>query len=88
MILETLNKENNLTGALHILNFDQENTYVNIGRGSESDIRISDISVSRCHTKIKLGSEGFFVEDNKSKFGTLVRVREGLTVESEAVFLQ
>jgi len=83
MVLETLNKENNLTGALHIIYFHEEGNVVKIGRGSESDIRISDISVSRCHTYIKFHSDGLYVEDNNSKFGTLVRVREGLCLEDE-----
>jgi len=57
-VLETLNKENNLTGALHILYFDTPGA-VTVGRGSESDVRISDISVSRCHTLFSRGHEGF-----------------------------
>lgn len=50
MVLETLNKSNNLTGALHILHFDGVGKTLRLGRGSESDVRISDISVSRCHS--------------------------------------
>jgi hypothetical protein len=69
-----LNKENNLTGALHILVFDQERREVTIGRGSESHVRISDISVSRTHAIIELRDNKIFVRDNKSKFGTLVRM--------------
>jgi pSer/pThr/pTyr-binding forkhead associated (FHA) protein len=69
-----LNKEHNLTGALHILVFDQEKKEVTIGRGSESHVRISDISVSRTHAIIELRDNKIFVRDNKSKFGTLVRM--------------
>jgi len=43
-----------LTGALHILVFDQDRKEVTIGRGSESHVRISDISVSRTHSIIEL----------------------------------
>lgn len=74
IVLETLNKENNLTGALHILVFDQEKREVTIGRGSESHVRISDISVSRTHAIIELRDNKIFVRDNRSKFGTLVRM--------------
>lgn len=54
------------------------------GRGHESDLRINDISVSRCHAIIKFKvdqptTEGtanrFYLEDNLSKFGTLVLIR-------------
>jgi len=51
---------------------------IKLGRGSDSDIRISDISVSRCHAIVTLRSNGYFVEDNTSKFGTLVRVNKPL----------
>ena len=52
-----------------------------IGRGHESQVRICDISVSRCHTLIKYQKEAqgkpaaFVLEDNLSKFGTLVLPR-------------
>ena len=46
---------------------------IKIGRGHECQIRITDISVSRTHAKIdKIGDE-YFIFDNKSKFGTLVK---------------
>ena len=39
-------------------------------------MRINDISVSRCHAKIKLENGKFLLEDNTSKFGTLVLVKQ------------
>ncbi len=46
---------------------------IRIGRGHDSDIRVTDISVSRFHALIKKEKDGSFVlEDNNSKFGTLV----------------
>lgn len=46
-----------------------------MGRGHESDLRINDISVSRVHALIKFKEGRFFLEDNLSKFGTLVLVK-------------
>jgi len=46
-----------------------------MGRGHESDLRINDISVSRCHALIKYKDNKFLLEDNLSKFGTLVLVK-------------
>lgn len=45
-----------------------------LGRGHESDVRVSDISVSRCHAILKydLNDYSYYLEDNLSKFGTLV----------------
>jgi len=63
------------------VHFGTQRDMAKLGRGSESDVRISDISVSRCHTILRLQSDGIWVEDNHSKFGTLLRVREGLCLE-------
>lgn len=49
---------------------------ITIGRGSNSDIRVNDISVSRSHANLRLTPQGLLLEDNGSKFGTLVLVRE------------
>ena len=38
-------------------------------------MRINDISVSRCHAVIKFKDNKFQLEDNLSKFGTLVLVK-------------
>jgi len=34
---------------------------------------MKDISISREHAKIKYTDDGFYIENNKSKFGTLIR---------------
>ena len=47
-----------------------------MGRGHESDLRINDISVSRLHAMIKYKDGKFLLEDNVSKFGTLVLVNK------------
>jgi pSer/pThr/pTyr-binding forkhead associated (FHA) protein len=54
---------------------------IKLGRGHECEIRITDISVSRNHACIKINEEGFFIYDNKSKFGTLVRDESMLEME-------
>lgn len=52
-----------------------------MGRGHESDLRINDISVSRLHAMIKFKDGKFLLEDNLSKFGTLVLVRKSTALE-------
>lgn len=58
--------------TLHLVNLNMKNV-IKIGRGHDNDLRIPDISVSRCHAYIKKDSKGnVYIEDNSSKFGTLV----------------
>ena len=51
-----------------------------LGRGHDSDIRVSDISVSRCHATIRYEKGKFLMEDNNSKFGTLVLLKNNLLI--------
>lgn len=72
VVLEGTSKEKGNCG-LHLISLEG-NEMVRLGRGHESDVRISDISVSRCHAMIKFKNGRFMLEDNNSKFGTLIRV--------------
>lgn len=75
MVLESLSHEKNNSRIIHIIKPGPLKSIFKLGRGHESDLRINDISVSRCHAKIKLESGKFLLEDNTSKFGTLVLVK-------------
>ena len=78
IILQSLNsiKENNYPLSIHVLMFiENESSYI-LGRGHESDIRITDISVSRSHARIYMKDDKFYMEDLGSKFGTLVLAKE------------
>jgi pSer/pThr/pTyr-binding forkhead associated (FHA) protein len=55
---------------------------VRLGRGHDADIRISDISVSRFHALIRYENNQFFLEDNASKFGTLIEVTDGIRFDT------
>jgi len=59
-----------------------------LGRGHEADVRVSDVSISRCHAKIRMGTEGFILEDNDSKFGTLVATESAECPLVDAMTLQ
>jgi adenylate cyclase len=52
--------------------FALESDLVTIGRGSESNIRVTDKSVSRRHLEIIRKGDRYFVKDLKSKNGTYV----------------
>ena len=47
-----------------------------LGRGHDSDLRYNDISMSRVHAKIQFSDGKWMLQDNDSKFGTLVLVKQ------------
>ena len=51
-------------------------------------MRISDISVSRIHSKIYFKENQFYLEDCGSKFGSLVLAKEPVEVEETTKILQ
>lgn len=54
------------------------NGQVLIGRSNLSNIRLSDVSVSRNHAKLKYINGEFFLEDIGSKFGTLLLIQNDI----------
>ena len=88
IILQSLNsiKENNYPLSIHVLMFIENESSFILGRGHESDIRITDISVSRSHARIFMKEDKFFMEDLGSKFGTLVLAKEPVYLEFGLIF--
>lgn len=69
-ILESVTTQN--LKIVHVVSFGQT---VEVGRGMENMIRITDISVSREHAQIFWGKDKtVWVRDLNSKFGTSVQV--------------
>jgi hypothetical protein len=81
--LESLTFEKNSSRMVHLIMPDSKMSSFKLGRGHESDVRVSDISVSRCHAVIKYFPEDhcYYLEDNLSKFGTLVLAKEGIELD-------
>lgn len=75
-MLESLNQEKNTSRIVHIVKPSAGKDVFKMGRGHESDLRINDISVSRLHAMIKYKDGKFLLEDNVSKFGTLVLINK------------
>lgn len=69
--------------ALHVASLAQKRI-LKLGRGHLSDVRFDDMSLSRWHATIRISDGRFYLEDNKSKFGTLVAMKplQLLDVES------
>jgi len=89
VILESLNsiKENQYPLSIHILMFTESEFYI-LGRGHDSDVRISDISVSRVHSKIYFQDNKLYLEDCGSKFGTLVLAKDELEINENVKVIQ
>jgi len=54
-----------------------------IGRSSENDIKVSDISVSRTHASLYINNNNFYIIDNLSKFGTHIQMQNEFLVIPE-----
>ena len=85
MLLESLTFEKNSSRMVHLIMPDTDKKIFKLGRGHESDVRVSDISVSRCHALVKYNEQNgrFYLEDNLSKFGTLVLAKGQIELEPE-----
>jgi len=71
MILESIKSAP--AKVVHV--FDLRYDSFKVGRSVETDMKIADISVSRTHSYFKVKDNKILVEDNGSKFGTLVKIQ-------------
>lgn len=78
MIMESINSMP--AKVVHV--FDLRYDGFKVGRSVDTDMKIADISVSRTHSFFKIKDGKLFVEDNGSKFGTLVKIQRPLDVLS------
>ena len=68
----TLDRQNNK--FIYAISLDKERK-IKIGRGHEAKVLLSDISVLRIHCIMRVEKNQVFIEDNDSKFGTLILVQ-------------
>ena len=83
ILLESMPLDKNTSRNIHMLTVTDKKAEFKLGRGHESEVRINDISVSRCHAIIKCKKDGFYIEDNCSKFGTIVLLKNNLQLEED-----
>ena len=88
LILETITLDEEGNKFLYVISL--LNKEIKIGRGILSDILLSDVSVSRIHCKINIEGNNIFLQDNDSKFGTLVLIQTPTIkmVENLPLFIQ
>lgn len=70
LVLESISTS--VSKVIHVINMIGLSQFF-LGRGTEADVRVTDISVSRLHASVFKSTQGhFYLCDNDSKFGTLV----------------
>ena len=89
LIIESLSKDKNNDKILFVINLDFNNK-IRIGRGHDADINLLDVSISRLHSTLTIDKKkNIFIEDNNSKFGTLILVQSKLKlIENLPLFIQ
>lgn len=87
LILESLTLDIHKNKFIYIISLDNPEHAIKVGRGKESDVLITDITVSRLHCNIILennnGLRNIFIEDNNSKFGTLILIQTNKIIMCE-----
>ena len=74
LVLESMRADKHKAKFIHIISYDKKSS-INIGRANECELSISELSVSRFHCIIHKDEGELFLEDNSSKFGTLVLIQ-------------
>ena len=73
LTLESLTLDKNKNKFIYVISLEKKK--LKIGRGNECEIILSDISVSRIHCFFMVENKKVFLQDNDSKFGTLILVQ-------------
>ena len=88
LVLNPIDKSTGNLKTYYLVSFSQKKL-LNIGRKKDSDIIMdTDSSISRHHTKVEYVIKPnqdpcFLIEDNESKFGTLVLLKKPLSLEEK-----
>jgi len=79
IMLESISREKRENRYLYIIHLKDKQS-IKLGRANDSDVRMTDISVSRNHASLKLFNGYLYLQDNSSKFGTLVNLQKNVIV--------
>ena len=86
LTFESLTVDKHKNKFIYVVSLSK-NKKIKMGRGHYSDVLLSDISVSRVHCHLIVDNKKVFLEDNESKFGSLVliqypniKIQEGITL--------
>lgn len=72
---EILNHDESDLSSVHMVKINTSAPLC-LGRALRNDIRVNDITLSRYHCQFRATKYGLFLQDSKSKFGSLVMLRK------------
>ena len=75
IVLESLVLDGKNKRFFYVINLENDNLKLKIGRGKEIDILITDISISRIHCLLVRDKNNVYLDDCNSKFGTLILIQ-------------
>ena len=82
--IESLSVDKRKNRFLYIGNLENKKE-IKIGRGHDCDLLLSDVSISRLRCKLINSFNGLYIEDNNSKFGTLILIQTPILKLSESL---
>jgi hypothetical protein len=86
LVLEAINTEEIMkkkTKIIHIVDFKKKSRLI-LGRGNEAHVKISDISISRSHAKLRVvKNKEIWIEDSHSKFGSMLLYDEPIIMDKK-----
>ena len=82
IMLESISREKRENRYLYIIHFKDKQT-IKLGRANDSDVRMTDISVSRNHATLKLFNGYLYLKDNNSKFGSLINLNNNILISPQ-----
>ena len=74
IMFESLREDRNKSKYINIVSLENKKM-INVGRSRDCEFNIPEISISRFHSIIHKNKSELFIEDNLSKFGTLILVQ-------------
>ena len=77
LLIESITMDKNKNKYLYVVSLEQSNNVITIGRGHDCQLILGDISISRWHCSLIIDkhSKKITIQDNDSKFGTLILVQ-------------
>ena len=86
IVLESMRADKHKAKFIHLISLDNKDS-VHIGRANECELSIAELSVSRFHCILHKDDGEIYLEDNTSKFGTLVLVQNNNIIINNAMAL-
>jgi len=82
VVFESAGKPEDDSSNVTVCSFEKT-TKITVGRSQECEWRLQDVSVSRHHANLIWSNGNIYVEDNKSKFGTLKSYDVPLEIQAD-----